>query len=218
MVKGLIVDWGGVLTGSNVDPFEEWALADDIDYPHYQSILAELLAGTTTTEGLPNSVNSNPIHALERGEIANPEFERLLGERLRTNDGAPVKHEGMLARMFSQLRHAPDMNALVLRAHVMGIPTALLSNSWGNEYPRELWAGMFDAVLISGEVGLRKPEPEIYLLAADRLGLTPKECVFVDDLKINVRGAAAVGMVGIHHKTYELTLLELESILGVSLS
>ena len=110
------------------------------------------------------------------------------------------------------------MNALVLRAHVMGIPTALLSNSWGNEYPRELWAGMFDAVLISGEVGLRKPEPEIYLLTAERLGLTPEDCVFVDDLKINVRGAVAVGMVGIHHKTYESTLLELESILGVSLS
>jgi putative hydrolase of the HAD superfamily len=217
VIKGLIVDWGGVLTGSKVDPFEEWALADDIDYPHYQGILAELLAGTTAIEGLPHSFNSNPIHALERGEIANAEFERLLGERLRTNDGAPVKHEGMLARRFSQLRHAPDMNALVLRAHVMGIPTALLSNSWGNEYPRELWAGMFDAVLISGEVGLRKPEPEIYLLAAERLGLSPKDCVFVDDLKINVRGAVAVGMVGIHHQTYELTLLELESILGVSL-
>lgn len=218
MIRGLIVDWGGVLTGSNLDPFEQWAIADDIDFPHYQSVLAELLGGTTTTKGASTEIQSNPIHALERGEIANPEFEKLLAERLRTNDGAPVKHEGMLARMFSQLRHAPDMNALVLRAHVLGVPTALLSNSWGNEYPRELWAGMFDAVLISGEVGLRKPEPEIYLLAAERLGLSPDECVFVDDLKINVRGAVAVGMVGVHHKTYDLTLLELESILGVSLS
>ena len=218
MARGLIVDWGGVLTGSQVDPFEEWARADDIDYPHYQSILAELLAGPMANEGSPDRLGSNPIHALERGEIGNPEFERLLGERLRTTDGAPVKHEGMLARMFSQLRHAPDMNALVLRAHVLGIPTALLSNSWGNEYPRELWAGMFDAILISGEVGLRKPEPEIYLLAAERLGLPPQECVFVDDLKINIRGAVGVGMVGIHHKTYETTLHELENILGVRLS
>ena len=106
MVKGLIVDWGGVLTGSSVDPFEEWALADDIDYPHYQSILAELLAGTTTTEGSPNSLGSNPIHALERGEIANPEFERLLGERLRTNDGAAKRHHHVRPGLASSFRFA----------------------------------------------------------------------------------------------------------------
>jgi len=218
MVKGLIVDWGGVLTGSMFDPFEEWANDDGIDYPHYRSVLAELLGGAAVAEGVSAANKPNPIHALERGELANPEFEKLLAERLRRNDGAPVEYEGMLGRMFSKLRHAPDMNALVHRAHGLGIPTALLSNSWGNEYPRALWADMFDAVLISGEVGLRKPEAEIYLLAAERLGLSPSECVFVDDLAINVRGAIAVGMVGVLHKTYESTLLELEASLGVSLA
>lgn len=211
MIKGLIVDWGGVLTGSAYDPFEQWAIGDGIDYPHYKGVLAELLGGSADAQ-------LNPIHALERGELANPEFEILLAERLRRIDGTPVRHEGMLTRMFSQLQHAPEMNALVHRAHRLGIPTALLSNSWGNEYPRRLWADMFDAVLISGEVGLRKPEPEIYLLAAARLGLAPTECVFVDDLPINVRGAIAVGMVGVHHKDYESTLVELEAILSVSLS
>lgn len=210
MIKGLIVDWGGVLTESGVDPFEAWAIDDGIDYPHYRTVLAELLGS--------NGVEKNPVHALERGELPNPEFERQLAGRLRRNDGTPVKHEGMLSRMFSKLQHAPDMNALVRRAHELGIPTALLSNSWGNEYPRQLWEGMFDAVLISGEVGLRKPEPEIYLLAAERLKLAPNECVFVDDLAINVRGATAVGMVGVHHRTYESTLLELEAILRTSLS
>lgn len=213
MIKGLIVDWGGVLTGSILDPFEEWAIADGIDYQHYQGVLAELLSGETSQGTEPN-----PIHALERGEIANPDFEMLLAERLRRTDGSPVQHEGMLLRMFSKLQNAPDMNALVRRAHGLGIQTALLSNSWGNEYPRKLWADMFDAVLISGEVGLRKPEAEIYLLAAQRLGLAPSECVFVDDLAINVRGAVAVGMVGVHHKAYESTLLELEAVLRVSLS
>jgi putative hydrolase of the HAD superfamily len=217
VIKGLIVDWGGVLTGSAFDPFEEWAKADGIDYAHYQGVIAELL-GSATAESDPPDRRPNPIHALERGELANPEFEILLAQRLRKSDGTPVDHEGMLARMFSQLKHAPDMNALVHRAHSSGISTALLSNSWGNEYPRQLWADMFDAVLISGEVGLRKPEPEFYLLAARELGLSPEECVFVDDLAINIRGAVAIGMVGVHHKSYEATLLELESILGVSLS
>jgi epoxide hydrolase-like predicted phosphatase len=211
VIKGLIVDWGGVLTGSIYDPFEEWAKADGIDYPHYKRVLAELL-------GHPIAGQSNPIHALERGELTNTDFEILLARRLRRSDGSPIDHEGMLERMFAQLQHAPEMNALVHRAHGRGIQTALLSNSWGNEYPRQLWSDMFDAVLISGEVGLRKPEPEIYLLAARQLGVSPEECVFVDDLAINIRGAVAVGMVGVHHKSYESTLLELESILGVSLS
>ena len=218
MIKGLIVDWGGVLTGSMFDPFEEWANDDGIDYPHYRSVLAELLGGAEVVEGVSATNQPNPIHALERGELANLEFEKLLAERLRRSDSAPVEYKGMLGRMFSKLRHAPDMNALVHRAHRLGIPTALLSNSWGNEYPRALWADMFDAVLISGEVGLRKPEAEIYLLAGERLGLSPSEWVFVDDLAINVRGAIAVGMVGVLHKTYESTLLELEATLGVSLA
>jgi putative hydrolase of the HAD superfamily len=218
VIKGLLVDWGGVLTGSVFDPFEEWARADGIDYPHYQGVLAELL-GPSAPPLLPSKDDQpNPIHALERGELDNPEFEKLLAKRLRMRDGTAVNHQGMLERMFSQLQHAPDMNALVQRAHSLGIPTALLSNSWGNAYPRTMWNDMFDAVIISGEVGLRKPEPEIYLLAAKRLGLTPQECVFVDDLAINIRGAVSVGMVGVHHKSYEGTLLELESILGVSLS
>ncbi len=213
MIRGLIVDWGGVLTSSLHDPFEDWARADGIDYPHYRTVLAELLGDQSQI-----TTRLNPIHALERGEVANPEFEKLLADRLRTHDGKPVRYEGMLQRMFSRLQHAPDMNALVRRAHALGFSTALLSNSWGNQYPRDLWQGMFDAVVISGEVGMRKPEPEIYELAASRLGLLASECVFVDDLVINVQGAVAVGMVGVHHQAYDSTLLELESIFGQSLT
>jgi len=218
VVKGLIVDWGGVLTGSDFDPFEAWAKSDGVDYEHYRGVLAELLGTSSNRNISASDSQSNPIHALERGELANPDFEKLLAKRLRTSDGSPVNHVGMLERMFSQLQHAPEMNALVKRAHGMGFSTALLSNSWGNAYPRDLWSEMFDAVLISGEVGLRKPEPEIYLLAARQLGLAPEECVFVDDLAINIRGALTVGMIGVHHKSYTETLFELEAILGVSLS
>lgn len=213
MIRGLIVDWGGVLTSSLRDPFEEWARADGIDYLHYKTVLAELLSDQSQV-----AARLNPIHALERGEVANPEFEKLLADRLRSDDGGPVQHDGMLQRMFSRLQHAPDMNALVRRVHALGFPTALLSNSWGNQYPRDLWQGMFDAVVISGEVGMRKPEPEIYELAASQIGLSTSECVFVDDLAINVRGAVAVGMVGVHHRGYDSTLLELESIFGQSLA
>ena len=88
----------------------------------------------------------------------------------------------------------------------------LLSNSWGNDYPRYCWDEMFDVVVISGEVGMRKPEPAIYLHTAELLGLPPSACVFVDDLAHNIEAAVAVGMVGVHHTSYASTLLELEAL------
>ena len=96
---------------------------------------------------------------------------------------AAVVAAGLLQRMFDQFIHEPAMAALVLRARRAGVRTGLLSNSWGNEYPREGWDQMFDAVVISGEVGMRKPEPEIYRHVLELLGVRPEETVFVDDLQ-----------------------------------
>jgi HAD superfamily hydrolase (TIGR01509 family) len=119
--------------------------------------------------------------------------------------------------MFDAIEHAPDMNALVVRARHQGLRTALLSNSWGNEYPRHGWDDMFDAVVISGEVGMRKPEERIYRFAADQVRAQPSECVFVDDLRPNVEAAVLTGMVGVHHRDYRTTALELEAVFEVPL-
>jgi epoxide hydrolase-like predicted phosphatase len=115
----------------------------------------------------------------------------------------------------------PDerMVDVVRRARSHGVRTALLSNSWGSTgYERERFPDLFDAVVISAEVGLRKPEPEIYLFAAERLGVQPPECVFVDDLPQNVDGARAVGMEGIVHRNADFTVPKLEELFGVSLA
>jgi putative hydrolase of the HAD superfamily len=72
--------------------------------------------------------------------------------------------------------------------------------------------------VISGEVGLHKPQPEIYRLAADRLGVDAAACVFVDDLRENVRGAEQVGMTGILHRDPQATLAHLDNLLGLDLS
>ena len=74
-----------------------------------------------------------------------------------------------------------------------------------------------DAVVISAEEGLHKPQPEIYLLAAERVGLDARECVFVDDLRENCAGAEAVGMTAVLHRGAERTLPRLEELLGVGL-
>jgi len=72
----------------------------------------------------------------------------------------------------------------------------------------EQMQGMFDAVVISGEVGMRKPEHRIYLHTAEALDLEPAACVFVDDLRPNVEAAVELGFVGIHHHDYDATAIE----------
>lgn len=211
-MRGLIVDWGGVLTSSLSSTFQQWAEDDGIDYPHYRDVIAELLGPQASKEAA-----YNPIHALERGEMEVADFEIQLANRLRRSDGEPVDPTGLLQRMFNRFEHAPDMNGLVRRARTLGLKTALLSNSWGNTYPRDGWSEMFDHVVISGEVGMRKPDAEIYVFTANLLGLNPEECVFVDDLPLNVHGAVNVGMAGVVHSQYETTKAELEAIFGRNL-
>ena len=206
-LRGLVVDWGGVLTSDLGSSLEAWAEADGIDYAHYQDVMRTLLGTAAEQEA-----RYNPVHALERGEIEVPDFERRLASVLTTRSGRPVLSDGLVARMFERFEHAPDMVGLVRRAHESGLRTALLSNSWGNDYPRDGWDQMFDAVVISGEVGMRKPDPEIFEHTLALLGLTAPECVFVDDLRRNVRAAAALGFVGVHHTSYATTAAELTTL------
>ncbi|HEY0701109.1 MAG TPA: HAD-IA family hydrolase, partial [Micromonospora sp.] len=98
------------------------------------------------------------------------------------------------------------------------VRTGLISNSVGSDiYDRAVLDELFDALVISGEVGLHKPQPEIFLLGAERIGLPPEQCVFVDDLRENCVGAEAVGMTAVLHRGSERTLPELERLLGVAM-
>jgi epoxide hydrolase-like predicted phosphatase len=159
----------------------------------------------------------NPLHALERGEIEVPDFERELASRLRTLDGHAVESDGLLLRMFAGFEMQTPVAEAVTRAKRAGFSTALLSNSWGNDYPRAGWDEMFDVIVISGEVGMRKPEPEIFQLTASKLDLPPAQCVFVDDLMPNITAAVEVGMVGVHHVAPWQTVEELEALFEIPL-
>jgi epoxide hydrolase-like predicted phosphatase len=209
-LRALIVDWGGVLTSSLQDTMVSWCDADSIDYVEFRAVMKDWLGSSYGEDAAVN-----PVHALERGELEVPDFERELAARLRTHDGGTVEAHGLLSRMFAGFDPQPPIAGAVRRAKAAGLSTALLSNSWGNDYPREGWDEMFDVVVISGEVGMRKPDPEIYRLTADRLRLDPPRCVFVDDLMPNIRGAVEVGMVGVHHVSPDQTLDELEALFEI---
>ncbi len=208
----LIVDWGGVLTGPLPETIAAWAQDEGVDLDEYFALIDHWLGPTYAEVS-----RVNPIHALETGQLAVPDFERKLADAMFERTGRHFNGNGVVARMFDMFQHAPDMNGLVYRARAAGLKTALLSNSWGNEYPRDGWDDMFDATVISHEVGLRKPDPAIFMHVCDLLGVEPQDCVFVDDLVTNTRAAAALGMVSVLHEKYDTTLLELETLFSMDL-
>lgn len=203
-MQGLIVDWGGVLTMPVHAAMGNWLEATGVVHSHYGAVLRRWV------EPLPGE--SSPIHELERGELAVEEFEHLLSAAL-AQEGSSVEAQGLVGRLLADLAIYEDsMTSLVTRARAAGIRTALLSNSWGNDYDRSDWHTMFDTVVISGEVGMRKPEPAIFELTLERIGLPPQVCVFVDDLAPNVAAAEQAGLVGIVHHSFEETATALEAL------
>jgi epoxide hydrolase-like predicted phosphatase len=206
-LTALVVDFGGVLTTSMRDSFTQFVKTEDVDGEHLHSVLfADYGEGTL-------------VHGVETGLVTMEEFERELAAKLRTRTGGSVDAAGLVKRMFAGARADTRMIEAVRRARESGFKTGLLSNSWGNRdsYEFEHFDALFDAVVISGEVGLRKPDRAIYELAARDVGVPPEQCVFVDDIAANVRGAAAAGMVGVHHTDTDVTLDELETLLGIAL-
>lgn len=205
-VKAVITDWGGVLTSPLADAIAVWLAADRIDVEHYKNVMRVWVKQAYDGAG------TNPIHGLEDGSLGAAEFERLLAAELLTVDGGPVEAAGLIARMFGAFAPVEPMYAALRAARAAGTRTALLSNSWGNEYPRDLFADLFDAVVISAEVGMRKPDERIFRHALDLLGLDAAECVFIDDIEHNIRAAEALGIRGIHHTAPDATIAELRAL------
>lgn len=217
-LRGLIVDWGGVLTAPLDDAMTEWARIEGIEFQRFREAMADWVGGTGAGPALStHGVRPGPVQALERGELATGEFEAMLAAALQAR-GVRVRADGLLTRMLAGLGDTrDDMVNLLRRARGQGIRTAMLSNSWGDHYPEHAWIGAFDAVVISGRVGMRKPEPRIYRHTATLIDLPPDRCVFVDDLQRNVEAAVGVGMVGILHHSYDETLAELDVLFDTSL-
>jgi epoxide hydrolase-like predicted phosphatase len=202
------MDYGGVLTNPPADSFRSWLRTEGVDSGQFRDLMRGWMA--------PDAP-ANIAHDLETGRLRPDEFEQLLTQQLVRSDGTAVAADGLLRRMFAGFKPEPSMLDVVRDLRRGGIKTALVSNSWGFSYPRETLGDLFDELVISGEVGIRKPDPEIYLLAARTLGVPPGACVFVDDLAENIRGAAAVGMIGVHHVVPEDTIGELEILFDRSL-
>ena len=197
--RGLLVDYGGVLTTDLFASFGAFCADEGLE----PEALRRAFAGDRDAQRL--------LVDFECGRMEEAEFERQLGTRLG------VEPAGLIDRLFARMRVDEAMVDAVAAARRGGVRTGLLSNSWGHRYDRSRWAEIFDATVISGEIGIRKPDPEIYALAAERLGLPPEEIVFVDDIPRNLPPAEEAGMATVHHTSAEDTIAELERLLGLRL-
>jgi epoxide hydrolase-like predicted phosphatase len=197
---GLLVDFGGVLTNPLAPLMRAFCLAKGLD------------ENAVTSSMRPDSPIKAGLDAYERGEIAEDEIMPRFAEHL----GLTVED---MADLWVDLKLDDRMFEAVASIRGQGVRTCLLSNSWGLEvYPRQRLAEVFDWIVISGEVGMRKPEPEIYHHAAALIGVEPARCVLVDDSRSNLSGAAAVGISVLHHHDLETTLRDLERLFGLKLS
>ena len=199
-MRGLLVDFGGVLTTNVFQSFRQFAEREGLD-----------------PDAIKRAFRDDPealalLRRLERGELTHEEFEPLFVERIGVEDS-----DGLVGRLFAGVGPEEEMLDAVRRARASGVKTGLISNSWGEglSYDDAQLEELFDAVVISGDVGMHKPAPEIFRLAAERIGVPPEECVFVDDLRENVAGAEEVGMTAILHRGADSTVPELERLLGL---
>lgn len=206
--RALLVDYGGVLTRSVGRSFRDFERAEGMPKG---SVLRLLQAAYEADQ------DANPIARYERGEIDRDSFEQLLVEQL-DRAGYRVPREQLVLRLFAGMQPHGEVWDLVAQARAGGVRTVLLSNSWGvEEYPRARLAEVFDDLVISGEVGIRKPSPAIYMLAAERAGVPPEGCAFVDDLERNVEVARQLGMFGVLHREAAATAAQLAPFLEVDL-
>jgi putative hydrolase of the HAD superfamily len=200
-----------VITNPIADTVQAWLAADRIDRDSYAAAMRPWVRRAYGPDQ-----KDTPIHALERGEVSDAEFERTLAALLVGRDGGVVSADGLLRRMFAASQIQAEMLDLIRELRADGLRIGLLSNSWGggdDSYPRAILDELFDAVVISARVGMRKPEERIFLLAADELGLAPAQCAFVDDMEGNIAAARALGFAAVHHRDPAATRVELRELL-----
>jgi epoxide hydrolase-like predicted phosphatase len=207
--RALVIDFGGVLTTSLGEAFRAFCEREGADYEKVRAALKRAY-GDMDADSM--------VARFEKGLVEKDEFEVHLAGLLSEGLGRPLDPSDLIARMLEDVRIDEAMVAAVRAARAAGIRTALLSNSWGLEYyPRELLEELFEEIVISGEVAMRKPDPDAYLHTAERLGLRPEQCVFVDDHDDNIEAARRVGMRAVHHRQTPETIGEMERALGVDL-
>lgn len=207
-IRAVVSDFGGVLTTPLMTAF--MSLQDEIGVSpeHFGTAL----------RGLTEEQGENPLFRMERGELSEADFLEELGRGLEPL----LDHEPHLHRFrelfIGGLEVNPPLIGLMRELKATGLKMALLTNNVREWEP--VWRPMlpvdeiFEVVVDSAFVGMRKPEAGIYELTLERIGMTAPECVFVDDLKPNIDAAQELGFATVHFQDNEQAIAEIRAAVG----
>lgn len=210
-IEAVIWDFGGVFTSSPFEAFNR--------YEAEKGLPKDLIRRVNAT-----NPDTNAWALFERNEIDGKGFDDLFLQE-STALGHPVPGREVLPLLAGQLR--PRMVA-ALKACKQHFKVACITNnvvsqhSPGQDEPQRAAGAMgqvmplFDAIIESSKAGVRKPDPKIYLMMCEQLGVKPENCVYLDDLGINCKPAAGLGMKAIKVVDVDQTLTELSAITGLT--
>ncbi len=201
--RALICDFGGVLTSPLIEAIGAYSKRSGVTFEE----IGQAMARIAERDG------GHPLFELEKGRISEPDFMRRIEDELGKSLGA-------LSSYFASLRRNEPMIDFVRDVRARGVRTALLTNNvreWGRGWRAKLpeLDELFEVVVDSSAVGMRKPEPEIYELTLKRLGgVDATACVFVDDTDVNCEAARELGMQAVLFEDTEQAIAELERALS----
>jgi len=207
MIRAVLWDFGGVITTS---PFEAFAR-----YEREHSLPADFIRTLNATNH-----HDNAWARLERSDVAFEEFCRLYEDEALAA-GHRIDARAVLACLSGDVR--PEMITALRTIKARGLKQACLTNNFTAmervpDNPRSHILDVFDAVIESSKVGVRKPEKAFYDMACDILGITPEQAVMLDDLGVNLKPAREMGMTTIKVVDAAQALAELEGVLGFPVS
>ncbi len=208
MIDVVVSDFGGVLTNPLWEAFERVNVALGIP----PAALNEALGGLASESG------THPLHALERGELSEQDFLGDLDARLTPLLGRPSRMLEFPDHYFEGLVANTVVLDELAAVRARGYRLALLTNNVREWEPR--WRAMlpveelFEVVVDSAFVGMRKPERAIYELTCARLGVEAGACVLVDDFEVNCEGARAVGMHAVRFESTAQAVGDLGALLS----
>lgn len=197
---GAILDFAGVLTSNMVEVIEQFEIREGVPRGLYLRMWA-------TPQG------QDLYRRLELGEITQAEWNEGFGALLGIDSG------NLMGRVLDDLWPAYDVLKVVREARAAGIKAAVLSNSLGraphDPYAPYYLVGNFDVVVLSDQYGIRKPDPEIFRLTLEQLGLAAEACVFFDDTEANLVPAYRMGMAVVHALDEQVTAAALRKLLDL---
>ena len=205
-VRAVISDFGGVLTTPLFEAFAAWQRASGLSFER----LGQAMADAGDNSGI------HPLYELEKGTLTEAEFLQMLEAEL--DPGTNLS--GMRDVYFEHLHPNREMIVFMRELRGRGLRMALLTNNvreWEPQWRAKLPEidEIFEVVVDSAFVGMRKPDPEIYELTLERLGdgILPAECVFVDDVDVNCEAARKLGMRAVVYRDADQAMTEIRAAL-----